>query len=128
MGKESQTLRDLLASVITGTTLNTTTTTTDLIRMVVDDTGLQPALRVSVSGTTGGSYPTSPTFTNVNITGDLHVSGNTYEVDQYIVDELYICTPNVMNSWKFIMSGSDLLIQTYSGTGTTYLTKSTITG
>jgi len=63
MGTESQTLRDLFASVITGSTINTTySTATDLLRSVVDTSGDNPALRVYGSGTSGsGSSGSSGT-------------------------------------------------------------------
>lgn len=123
MSKESQTLRDLIASVITGGTLNTTyTTATDYIRAVVDDTG-DPALRISLGGSGGGTI-TFPS--DVIITGDLTVSGNTYEQDQYITDELIIGAIGLDGSWRLIQSGNNLLFQNLSGT--TWTTRSTITG
>ena len=110
-------LRDLIASVITGSTVNVNMdTATDMVRAVIDETGA-PAINVSIGG--GGT----PTFANLNVTGDLHVSGDTYQHDEYIVNEIYIGPKNVTNSWRFIMSNQNLLIQVYDGLN--WLTKGT---
>ena len=68
-------LRDLLASVISGGTINTTSaTSTDLIRAVYDDSGANPALRIYGSGGTGGTGTSgtsgSSGSSGVNGTGD----------------------------------------------------------
>jgi hypothetical protein len=71
MSNESKTLRDLLAGVISGTTINILeTTATDLVRAVVDTTGTY--LKVSGSGTSGASF-TGGTVQDLNIAGDLSV-------------------------------------------------------
>ena len=81
MGKESQTLRDLLASVITGTTLNIqTSTATDLLRLVIDDSGV-PVLKVSgagsgSSGVDGSFLGTSGTSGKSGSSGISGVSGS----------------------------------------------------
>lgn len=63
---------------------------------------------------------------DLTVVGDLYVSGNTYEQDQYITSELIIGAAGVDGSWRFIQSGANLLIQNLSGT--TWTTRSTITG
>lgn len=89
MSKNSMVLRDLIASVITtdGTINGVQSTATDLVRAVIDESG-DPAIKISLSGGGGGTGSTL-TLANLNITGDLHVSGNTYEHDQYLVDDLF---------------------------------------
>ena len=123
-------LRDLLASVISGVTINTATSTaTDLIRAVVTETSTGNYLNVNVSGSTGGSYPTSPTFVDVNITGNLFVTGNTYETDQYVTSELIIGNKTTLGSWRFIQSGPDLIVGVLTDvTGQTWTTKGSFLG
>jgi len=126
MGKDSMNLRDLFASVITGTTLNlTTSSATDLIRLVIDESGA-PALKVSISGTTSSSgvFPG-----DVSVGGNLYVTGNTYQQDQYVVDELIIGDKSTLGSWRFIQNGNDLILEKLIDvTGATWATKSTFTG
>jgi hypothetical protein len=118
----------IVQSYISGSTIVPTGTTITEIFTTTTGTTTQVNnfLNVSLSGST--TLPTSPTFENVSITGNLYVTGNTYQQDQYIVDELFIGPKDTVNSWKFVISGTDLLIQTYSGTGSTYITKGTFNG
>jgi hypothetical protein len=106
MGKESKVLRDLLADVISGVTVNTNiATTTDLIRAVVNTGG--DALNISIGGGSGtAAFPG-----NVTVAGDLYVSGTTYEVDQYVVDELIFGSKTVLGSWRFKQTGANLLVE-----------------
>ena len=61
----SLTLRDILAEVLTGSTLNVTTATaTDMLNVVVDNSGANPALRVSGISGTGGSGTSGKNGTN----------------------------------------------------------------
>ena len=113
------TLRDLFAAVISGVTINTNiATTTDLVRSVVSSSG--DALNISI----GGGTPTFPG--NVEIKGNLYVTGTTYEQDEYVVQVFYLGPKDVDGSWRMIISGVDLLIQ--KRVGGNFITKSTITG
>lgn len=99
MSNQSKTLRDLFASIITGGTINTTTSTaTDLIASVVDETGSY--LKIStgggapgasgssgssgVSGSSGTSTTLTPTDISDAYTGAtglyLRASGGTYDI------------------------------------------------
>lgn len=112
----------LLSTYISGSTIVPTgTTVTEIITTTSGITATaNNYMNIQLTGT--------PTFQDVNITGNLYVTGNTYQQDQYVADEIYVGTINAPNSWKFIVSGADLLVQTWSGTGTTYITKGTFLG
>jgi len=114
----------IVQSYISGSTIVPTGTTITEVFTTTTGTTTQVNnfLNVSISGFT------NPTFNDVNITGNLYVTGNTYQQDQYIVDEVFIGPKDTMNSWKFVISGTNLLVQTYSGTGSTYITKGTFLG
>ncbi len=87
MSKQSMTLRDLWASVTTndGYVNSVPATASDIIRAVIDETG-DPAIKVSMSSAGSGTT----VLPNLIVTGDLTVSGNTYIVDVYNVDDLYV--------------------------------------
>lgn len=100
MSKESQNLRDLIASVITGNTINTNiSTATDMVRAVITD-GVQPAININIGGGSGGDvvFPG-----DVTVTGDLTVSGNTYQQDEYTSTTMYIGVKDAINSWKVMV-------------------------
>ena len=102
---------DLIPSGITVSTISTTTYGTT----VTDNN----SLRVNLGG--GSGTVTFPG--DVQVIGDLYVSGNTYEQDQYVTDELIIGTAGAQGSWRFIHDtmSDNLLIQMY--TGVTWVTK-----
>jgi len=89
MSNESKTLRDLLAGVICGTTINTqTATATDLVRAVVDTTGAYLMVSgISGSGTTGASF-TGGTVQDLNVAGTLSVNSSSGTSGWFPADEL----------------------------------------
>lgn len=107
MGTESKNLRDLIYSVITGNTITTNLTATDLIRTVMNPTG--NALNINIGGGSGGSV----TFPgDVNIKGNLYVTGTTYEVDEYVVSKYYLGPKDQNGSWRFyIDNGGNLVFE-----------------
>jgi len=156
----NKTMRDLIASVyLSGSTssLNAqTATATDMLASVVSS-GANPALNISLGGGSG-----TATFAgDVEIAGNLTVSGSTFEQDQYVVNDLYVRTisdnigtgvtfndsilistgnnlyldqaqyqyfgdENTDGSWRFYISGVDMIFQRrIAGTWTT---KGTFTG
>ena len=85
-------LRDLIASVITGGTLNTVyTTATDYIRSVYDDSGASPALRIYGSSSSSGVDGTSGTN---GATGSSGSSGTNGSVDPNILSPQSILYKN----------------------------------
>ena len=117
-----------LASGVTGDTL----LTTYISGSTVVPSGITvteiPVITTGITSTTANSLNVSinggsPTFTNLFVTGNLTVSGTTYEVDQYVTDELYIGPKDQANSWRFVISNQNLLIQVFDGLN--WLTKGT---
>jgi len=100
-------LSDLLNSVISGSTANVKLNATDALASVIDDTGAYPVLRVTLGG--GSGTVTFPG--NVIILNDLTVSGNTYENDQYISSEYFIGPKDQNGSWRFYISGDNLVFE-----------------
>ena len=115
----------LLSTYITsGTTVPSGITVSEIITTTTGiTTTYRNALNVSLDG---GSTGTITFPGDVEVIGDLYVSGNTYEQDQYITDELIIGTATGYGSWRFIQNGLNLEVQTLSGS--TWTTKSTFTG
>ena len=102
MLKTQMTLRDLLAAVVTGSTVSImqdTTAQSILASIVTDDI---TSLKVSLGG--GGTV----TFTNLYVTGDLTVSGNTYQSDAYVSSEYFVGPKDVEGSWRFYINGINL--------------------
>jgi len=108
-------LRDLIASVITGNTINTNiSTATDMVRAVITD-GVQPAININIGGGSGGDvvFPG-----DVTVIGDLTVSGNTYQQDEYTSNIMYVGTKNQANSWKIeVITGGHLMFSAFNGGG-----------
>jgi len=106
MGTESKSLRDLIYSVITGNTITTNLTATDLIRTVMNSAG--NALNINIGGGSGGSV----TFPgDVNIKGNLSVTGTTYEVDEYVTNVLYLGPKDTDGSWRLVINGTNLNVE-----------------
>ena len=106
--------------IASGNTVPTGTTVTDVVTAFTGSTSeTANALNVSINGG-------SPTFTNLYVTGNLSVSGTSYEVDEYIVNEMYIGPKGQTNSWRFIISNTNLLVQVFDGLN--WITKGTFTG
>jgi hypothetical protein len=105
MGTESKNLRDLLAGCITGNTITTNLTATDCIRTVINPAG--DALNISIGGGSG-----SATFPgDVNIVGNLYVTGTTYEQNEYVVTAMYLGPKDQDGTWRFIESGGNLNVE-----------------
>lgn len=117
-----------LASGVTGDTLlSTYISGSTVVPSGITVTEI-PVVTTGITSTTANSLNVSinggsPTFTNLFVTGNLTVSGTTYEVDQYVTDELYIGPKDQTNSWRFVISNQNLLIQVFDGLN--WLTKGT---
>lgn len=110
----------LYTYITSGATVPSGVTVTDVVTAYTGSTSeTANALNVSINGG-------SPTFTNLYVTGNLSVSGTSYEVDEYVVNEMYIGPKNQTNSWRFVISNNDLLVQVFDGLN--WITKGTFTG
>lgn len=109
----------LLSTYVSGSTIVPTgTTVTEIITI---NTGTTTEVNNSLKVNLGSTA----TVSNLFVSGNLTVSGNTYEQDQYITDQLIIGN-GLSGSWQFIQSGNDLLVQKLSGA--TWVTKGTFNG
>lgn len=82
---------------------------------------------VEVNNSLKVNLGSSASVSNLFVSGDLVVSGTTYQQDQYITDELIIGVAGAQNAWRFIHdpASDNLLVQIYSGA--TWVTKSQFT-